>query len=144
MKNRGRLGPDLDEVRKIDTLGRIIEYTDEGVTRSGYPRHQKLLEDYFGMDNSTTVLNKNGYDEDGQSEQDDDNDDLTTTECLPHASGEIKLHGTSLLVVAVWLQFSAKEICRSMANPKANDFMKDQAGGEVPEEHRRGQVQVCG
>ena len=24
----------------------------------------------------------------------------------------------------VWLQFSAREICRSAANPKANDFMK--------------------
>ena len=34
-----------------------------------------------GMDDSTKVLNKNGYDEDGQSQHDDYDDDLTTTEC---------------------------------------------------------------
>ena len=45
-------------------LGRIIEYTDAGITWSGDPRHQKLLEDYFGMDDTTKVLNENGYDED--------------------------------------------------------------------------------
>ena len=67
LKNRRRLGPDPNDVRKIDMLGRIIEYTDEGITWSGDPRHQKLPEDYFGMDNSTKVLNKNGYDENGQS-----------------------------------------------------------------------------
>ena len=72
LKYRGRLGLDANDVRKIDMLGRTIEFTDDGITRSGDPRHQKLLEEYFGIDNSTNVLNKNGNDEDDQSEQDDD------------------------------------------------------------------------
>ena len=42
---------------------------------------------------------------------------------LPHASGEIKI---TWYKTTLWLQFSAKEICRSMANPQANDFMKIQ------------------
>ena len=55
LKNRGRLGPDPNDTRKIHMLGRITEYTDDATTWSGDPRHQKLLEDYFGMDNSTNV-----------------------------------------------------------------------------------------
>ena len=122
LKNRGGLGPGPSDVRKIDMLGRIIEYTDEGITWSGDPRHQKLLEDYFGMDDTTKVLNKNGYDEDGRSKQDDENDDLTATECKAFRMLAARLN--YMAQDHVWLQFSAKEICRSMANPKANDFVK--------------------
>ncbi len=63
MKNRGRLGLGPEDVRNIDILGRIVEYTDQGITWSGDPRHQKLLEEYFGMDESSKALNKNGCDD---------------------------------------------------------------------------------
>ena len=43
LKNRGRLGPDPNDARKIHMLGRITEYTDDAVTWSGDPRHQMLL-----------------------------------------------------------------------------------------------------
>ena len=122
LKNRGRLGPGPNNVRKIDMLGRIIGYTDEGITWSGDPRHQKLLEDYFGMDDTTKVRDKKGYDKDGLSEQDDEIDDLTATECKAFRMLAARLN--YMTQDYVWLQFSAKEICRSMANPKANDFMK--------------------
>ena len=63
LKNRGRLGFGPNDVRKIDILGRTVELTDEGITWQGDPRHQKLLEEYFGMDENTKVLTKNGYDD---------------------------------------------------------------------------------
>ena len=85
------------------------------------------------------MLNKNGYDEDCRSEQDDENDGLlTATE-----SKAFRMLAARLNYMAqdhVWLQFSAKEICRSVANPKANDFLKIK--GAVPDGYRRGQVQV--
>jgi len=58
LKNRGRLGTGPKDVRKIDMLGRLIEITDEGITWTGDPRHQDLLEKHFGMDESTKVLGK--------------------------------------------------------------------------------------
>ena len=55
LKNRGRLGFGPNDVRKIDILGRTVELTDKGITWQGDPRHQKLLEEYFGMDENTKV-----------------------------------------------------------------------------------------
>ena len=55
LKNRGRLGSGPKDVQKIDTLGRIIELTVNGVAWQGDPRHQKLMEEYFGMDENTKV-----------------------------------------------------------------------------------------
>ena len=60
LKNRGRLGFGPNDVRKIDMLGRVIELTHEGITWQG-PRHCDLLQEYFGMDDKTKVLTKNGY-----------------------------------------------------------------------------------
>ena len=53
VKNRGRLGRGPKDVKEIDMLGRIIKVTEEGVTWEGDPRHQDILEEYFGMDGST-------------------------------------------------------------------------------------------
>ncbi len=64
LKNRGRLGRGPKDRKKIDMLGRTIEITDDGITWKGDPRQQDLLEKYFGMDESTKTLSKNGYEED--------------------------------------------------------------------------------
>ena len=63
LKNRGRLGFGPNDVRKIDMLGRVIELPHEGITWQGDPRHFNLLQEYFGMDDKTKVLTKNGYEE---------------------------------------------------------------------------------
>jgi hypothetical protein len=122
LKNRGRLGPGPNDVRKIDMLGRIIEYTEEGITWSGDPRHQKLLEDYFGMDGFTKVLGKNGYEDDNRDDPDEDCEDLTATECKAFRMLAARLN--YMAQDHMWLQFPAKEICRNMSNPKASDFVK--------------------
>ena len=64
VKNRGRLGTGPKDVREIDMLGRIIRVTDDGVSWEGDPRHQDLLEEYFGLDVSSKTLSKNGYADD--------------------------------------------------------------------------------
>ena len=56
-------------MRKIDMVGRVIDLSHEGITWRGDPRHFDLLQPCFGMDDTTKVLTKNGY-EDGP-EQDE-------------------------------------------------------------------------
>ena len=47
LKNRGRLRPDPNDERKIAMLGRITEYTDEGITRSGDPKTPEVARGLF-------------------------------------------------------------------------------------------------
>jgi hypothetical protein len=65
LKNRGRLGIDDHDLRKIDMLGRIIEIGDDWITY-GDPRHLELLKEYFGMNDYTKVLTKNVNDDDDE------------------------------------------------------------------------------
>ena len=51
-------------MREIDILGRIVELADDGITSEGDPRHQDMLEEYFGLDRSSKVLSKNGHPDD--------------------------------------------------------------------------------
>jgi hypothetical protein len=117
LKNRGRLGWGPKDVRKIDMLGRIIELTDKGITWQGDPRHQELLEEYFGMEAGTKVLNKNGYDEERATEHEAE---LTGAECKAFRMLAARLNYMSQ--DNPWLQFPAKEICRNMAKPSVGDF----------------------
>ena len=121
LKNRGRLGFGPDDVRKIDMLGRVIELTEEGITWKGDPRHQDLLEEYFGMDDNTKVLSKNGYDDEPQ-ENAHEEAELTNDECKAFRMLAARLN--YMAQDNLWLQFPAKEICRNMANPKRHDFLK--------------------
>lgn len=50
-------------------LGRMIQISEEGVSWSGAPRHKDLLDKYFGMNESTKTLNKNGYHEENEDEE---------------------------------------------------------------------------
>ena len=58
---------------------------------------------------------------------------------LPLASGEIELHGTRPHVVAVLGQ----GICRSMANPKANDSMTGSSSSTSGSRKRRPVTLPC-
>ena len=80
LKNRGRLGFGPNGVRKIDMLGRVIELTHEGITLQGDPRHFDLMQEYFGMDDKTKILTKNGY-EDGPEQVQLRETELSMEEC---------------------------------------------------------------
>jgi hypothetical protein len=121
LKNRGRLGFGPNDVRRIDMLGRVIELTEEGVSWGGDPRHQKLLEEYFGMDGNSKPLSKNGYEEDERGDKDEDCD-LTKVECKAFRKLAARLNYMSQ--DNIMLQFAAKEACRNMASPRLSDFAK--------------------
>ena len=121
LKNRGRLGFGPKDVRKIGVLGRIIELTDNGITWQGDPRHQKLLEEYFGMGQDTKALSKNGYDE-GPEQGEQSEVELTVEEGRAFRGLAARLSYMAQDNPA--LQFPAKEVCRAMANPTVKDFQK--------------------
>jgi hypothetical protein len=121
LKNRGRLGFGPKDVRKIDILGRVVELTEKGIKWSGDPRHQQLLEDHFGMKSDTKVLNKNGYDDEPQ-QNDDANEELDQEEGKVFRGLAARLN--YMAQDNMLLQFPAKEICKNMAKPTRHDFSK--------------------
>ena len=123
VKNRGRLGTGPGDVREIDVLGRIIKMEDDGITWEGDPRHQVKLEEYFGMDKSSKGLTKNGYkDDQAQGGRQDSPEYLTNEEAKSYRMLAARLNYMGQ--DNVFIQFPAKEVCRSMANPEVNDFLK--------------------
>ena len=121
LKNRGRLGFGKNDVKEIDMLGRIIRLEGDGITWQGDPRHQDLLEEYFGMDATTKTLTKNGYDDDDK-EGPDENGGLTKEEFKAYRMLAARLN--YMAQDNPMVQYSAKEVCRSMANPMVKDFAK--------------------
>lgn len=112
----------------------MTEISNEGISGSGDPRHQDLLEKYFGMNKSTKTLNKNGY-----PEEEEDEEDLSKEEAR-----EFRMLAARLNCMAQdnpYMQLSAKEACRGMARPKMRDFAKVKKR-EVLEGARRGEVDV--
>ena len=120
LKNRGRLGFGPNDVRKIDTLGCVIEVT-RGDHLTGHRRHFDLLQEYFGMDDKTKVLTKNGY-EDGPEQVELRETELSMEECK--AFRMIAARFNHMAQENPWLQFPAKKVCRNMAKLRASDFMK--------------------
>ena len=94
-------------MRKIDKLGRVIKPTQEGITWQGDPRHFDLLQEYFGVDDKTKVLTKNGY------EGDPEQGELRETELSMEECKAFQMLAGRLQYMAqdnLWLQFPAKEV----------------------------------
>ena len=120
LKDRGRLGPGPNDTKRVEMLGRVIEYGKEGITWSGDPRHLKLLESHFGMNEQTKALGRNGYEE--EDKDDDEEGDLSKAEIKTYRMLAARLN--YMAQDHAWLQFPAKEVCRRMAKPRVRDFEK--------------------
>ena len=64
LKDRGRLGSGDHDKKEIDMLGRKIRWHEWGLTWEGYERHRKMVVDFFGMDENSKKLIKNGHKDD--------------------------------------------------------------------------------
>ena len=65
LKDRGRLGSGPEDKREIDMLGRTIRWHEWGMTWEGDDRHKKSVMEYFGLDDGSATLTKNGYKDEG-------------------------------------------------------------------------------
>jgi hypothetical protein len=121
LKVRGRLGSGEKDRREIDILGRRVRWREWGLTWEGDDRHQKLVMEHFGSDETSKVLMKNGYKEDEtKEEKEPQKHDLQ--ECKAYRMLAARMNFMSQDNPAI--QFAAKEVCRRMANPTAEDFVK--------------------
>ena len=102
-------------------LGRVIRLTHERITWQGDPRHNNLLQEYFGMDDKTKVLTKNGY-ENGPEQVEPRETELSIEEYKAFRMVAARLN--YMAQDNPWLQFPAKEVCRNMAKSRASNFMK--------------------
>lgn len=120
LKDRGRLGLGPNDKNNIDMLGRILEISSEGITWSGDPRHLKLLESHFGMNDAPKTLSKNGY-----PEEDTDDTELSQAEAREYRMLALRLN--YMAQDNPYMQFPAKEACRGMARPKVQDFKRQRS-----------------
>ena len=122
LKNRGRLGSGRSDAREVDMLGRKIKWNEWGLTWEADARHRKLAMQYFGMQENTKALTKNGYKtraEEGASEG-------GCTELGPEEKKAFRMLAARLNYLAQdspVIQFAAKEVCRKMSCPRDEDFV---------------------
>ena len=61
IKDRGRLGSGPKDVKVIDILGQRVRLHDWGLSWEADSRHRLMVMEYFGLDEGSKVLSKNGY-----------------------------------------------------------------------------------
>lgn len=119
LKNRGRLGSGVGDCREIDMLGRIIKWHDWGITWEGDDRHRASVLKYFGLDETSAALVKNGYKDDGDKDKEEMLD-----EQLKKSYRMLAARVNYIAQDNPAVQFPAKEICRRMSEPSSSDFAK--------------------
>ena len=122
IKVRGKLGPDANDVKSIDILGRLIKYEEWGLSWSADPRHRKMIMEHFGFGPETKVLTRTGNKEDdkGGSES-----VVMGKEEARHFRG-VTARTNYMAADCPQVQYATKEVCRHMANPTeaAHESMK--------------------
>ena len=103
-------------------LGRTIQLHEWGISWEGDSRHKKELEEYFGLDKSSKVLVKNGYRDDEAKGGHDQEEELIGEERRAYRALAARLMYVGQDNPGV--QFAAKEACRRMSCPTAEDFAK--------------------
>ena len=122
IKDRGRLGGGRADVQEIDILGRIVRRHDWGVSWEADDRHRQIVLDYFGLDEGSKALVKNGYKEDAKAEGESESVGLGPEECRAYRALAARVN--YIAQDNPCIQCSAKEICRHMANPAVEHFAK--------------------
>ena len=93
--------------------------------------------EYFGLDGNSTALAKNGY------KDDDAKGGMETRELNTDERKSFRMLAARLNYMAQddpTIQYSAREICRKMANPTSQD--RSQEVGPVPLGYKGGRVGV--
>ena len=49
IKNRGVLGLGEEDVKEIDMLGRVLKYTETGISWQADPRHRRMMFEHCGL-----------------------------------------------------------------------------------------------
>jgi hypothetical protein len=118
VKVRARLGPDVSDDKKIDVLGRVLEWTETGIKYQADPKHRSIILEKFGLGPESKGLKVPGRAEDPN----EDDQELDSQE-----SSEFRAIAARMNYLAQDcpdIQFATKEVCREMAKPTFGSWAK--------------------
>jgi len=124
IKNRGTLGPSEGDVKEIDILGRVLKYTEAGITWRADPRHRTIILEHFGFNKQTTSLTKNGLkDEVGEEGEVEPKGEVLQKE-EEQGFRALAARANYVAVDVPNIQFPTKEVCRDMSKPSVSAYEK--------------------
>ena len=121
LKDRGRLGSGENDRKEVDLLCRKVRWHEWCLTWEGDERHRKMVINFFGMDENSEEVDKNGFKEDDVKDA-TDSEELDIQECTSYRMLAARLNFTAQDNPAI--QYSAKEICRNMTRPETAHYAK--------------------
>ena len=122
IKVRAKLGPEAEDDKSVIIWGRMVRWCTWGLSYEADSKHGKLIADYFGFDAETRKLATNGVKDEFKEE--DEGEDMELTKEEKKSFRAVAARMNFLAADCPDIQFPAKEICRSMANPTEKSFKK--------------------
>jgi hypothetical protein len=126
LKVRGVLGPDDKDDKEIVILGRTVRWDWDGIRIMADTKHAEAIKKYCGLDGDSKGLGNPGKKPEGKElvEEEDEDDALEEDKKKITEYRGMAATANYLGADRVDLQFSAKELCRSMSAPRASSFVK--------------------
>jgi len=121
IKMRGIIGPERHDLKKIDILNRTVEWDIErGIVYRADRKHVQIIAKDMGIE-----MSSNGVDVPGaKAEAEDPENDVALVGAEATKFRAIAARANYLALDRPDIQFSTKEICRSMSAPKQSDWVK--------------------
>eukprot|EP00972_Heterocapsa_arctica_P104755 15437608-Heterocapsa_arctica.AAC.1 len=107
----GRLGSGARDTRKICILNRIVRYTGAGFEWESDPRHADFILQQMDLASASSLSSPGTKDRD----RDPGEEDLQGEEATAYRA--VAARGNFLAMDRADVQYSAKEVCRTMAVP---------------------------
>ena len=121
IKMRGILGPDPHDTHEITLLNRVVAWNSEGIQYEADQRHVEILLDTMGYKDVKGVVTP-GVTDTKSSCLEDDDEPLDSSSASLYRAGAARCNYLGLDRPDI--QYSAKEVSRSMSNPCRGDLRK--------------------
>ena len=115
------LGPDSSDTQEITLLNRVVSWNSDGIRLEADQRHSEIFLNTLGY-NDVKWLGSPGINEAESAIQEDDDEPLNPDAANMYRAGAARCKYLGLDRPDI--QVAAKEVSRSMSNPKTGDLRK--------------------
>jgi hypothetical protein len=119
IKDRGIMGPDKHDIKEIRLLNRIIAWEHDAIRYEADQRHAEILTKSLQLDNAKGVETPGVVDHSRPDGDELESEALDSSDTTAYRACAARCNFLGL--DRPDLQFAAKEVSRSMANPKQSD-----------------------
>ena len=123
LKVRARVGPDAMDSKEVIILNRKLEWKHDGITFEADDKHAKILCKELGLDAGSRGLDAPIVKETKSDMDDEDMQELLGKEDATKFRA-LAARANYLAQDRMDIQYTTKEICRDMANPRKSSFGK--------------------